>query len=800
MIGPELPSPPSPPPEVLLSATAEVCKPREVGLVAENPVGFSPVTGKQTLQVKSTPPLAFTYNVEFEMANCPEGRANPAMLLTEFVKALVKMDSTSSVLSKATNVVINKNTKFPRGKKGDQSALETFVSKYIDGLRVTRKGSTMKGRVTLRTLCEFSAMKKNKDVCDFLTGEWSGRSNSKVNLLLHKLAAPIRHQVGFLLNTDTRHDLVLTLHERISDWLQTKEEPVLPEFQVEVHKIFRGNYSTQVYRILSARKHAVKLNTALSTLFPSPTAALSYIPSKLWGSLPPEHRDNFFHAHRSFQQEHTTFLLRGVLDAYAVIKETPASEVTLSVLDWLKGVKTMSGEPMFVRVEAPGSSHAVELVAQLKHHPEAKVWLAKALKQIGQRATDESFSRIFTNPVKVRKLMLDTPKPLGGSVNVHLASSTALGEEAAHLTRFISFSTKMPKVSPPTNANNTSAAARSKQRRVKAAKFVFSLDAASVSDGSLNGAMPRPRRRSRKKKTQTSEHPKTVRSPLGSHPPITTASRNPVRADLSDAMDSGPDDATSLTSGRTTKSYASVAATVSSSDTPTRSLGSVHGTTAQSAPGKAFVNADRKSNHSSCELREIAALKREVAMLKEQVAKLTLAVVAATAAPLPAAPAPPLSPPRNVVSSESAVVDSDGYTMVPLLDASPRRPGTKLGIPPSPSHSIEQGPSAKKSRHSKTISIETPTVLQATPEGPIEMDDESAVEEYADDDDDVDDLATFQHHSWSNRFDPLSDSIIEDDECDEVEPDSVESASSKMDSLQLNSDPRALLSEPGTEL
>jgi hypothetical protein len=227
-------------------------------------------------QQQQTKAQFFTYALDFEMVNCVAGAANGVQFLLEFLRALAKMEIDSSVLlsnSTSEDQKIDATTNFPAVQSTDQSILKAFVFKYIGGLRLTRK-SSMQGKITVRTRFKFAALNKNKDVREFLQGEWSERKNTRVRLLLHSLDCTIRHQVGFFLNTITRYGMVQSLSQRIGggwfeDWKEVLSKD-FPPFQVEVQTIYCDKAPANYYRILTAKEDVETVAQALLKLFPQP--------------------------------------------------------------------------------------------------------------------------------------------------------------------------------------------------------------------------------------------------------------------------------------------------------------------------------------------------------------------------------------------------------------------------------------------------------------------------------------------------------------------------------------------------
>jgi hypothetical protein len=121
---------------------------------AETPVVPSPEMDKSTplnTQKKQSP--FFRYDVDFDVTNCTDA----AQLLSEFLRALIKMDKDSSILlSKSTSEdqKLDATTLFPAATSKDSSRLMAFVKRYILGLR--RIGtSSLKGIIRVYTHFKF---------------------------------------------------------------------------------------------------------------------------------------------------------------------------------------------------------------------------------------------------------------------------------------------------------------------------------------------------------------------------------------------------------------------------------------------------------------------------------------------------------------------------------------------------------------------------------------------------------------------------------------------------------------------
>jgi hypothetical protein len=256
---------------------------------AENPIVPSPAMDKPT--PSSTPndkaPF-FRYDVDFVVTNCKDA----AQLLSEFLRALIKMDKDSSVLlsnSTSEDQQIDATTIFPAGNSKDPSKLAAFVQRYIGDLRPSKSSqSSMLGRIRVRTHFKFAALNQNKDVIVFLRGEWSGSKGTRVRLRLNTLGC-IRYPVGFLLNTVTRHDMVESLFQRITGWLDNSKEVSskdFPPFQVEVLTMYREKAAANYYQILTVSKGDVEtVAQALLKHFPKPSEEISFVPSTTWGAV-----------------------------------------------------------------------------------------------------------------------------------------------------------------------------------------------------------------------------------------------------------------------------------------------------------------------------------------------------------------------------------------------------------------------------------------------------------------------------------------------------------------------------------
>jgi hypothetical protein len=305
MTSPKLTSPPSEPPDSLPSPSVETSETQYVDPGGKNSVISSPEMGKSTFSAKKTSqqPL-YTYDIDVEVANCADGAANGAQLLSEIVCALTKMNKNSSVLllnSKSDNNKIDGDTKFPT----KSSELKIFVNRYIGGLRLTPKFS-MKGKITVRTSCKFSALKKSKSVQTFLKGAWSGSKSTPVSFLLHKLKCSARHQVGLFLNTIVRHDLVQSMTQRIRSWFDSVKN--FPPIQVEITAMYHGKKKAEYLRIMAAEKDVKVVEKALLQLLPVPSAKMSFISSTTWGELTPAEKLHFHDTHLRFQEFHSSLV------------------------------------------------------------------------------------------------------------------------------------------------------------------------------------------------------------------------------------------------------------------------------------------------------------------------------------------------------------------------------------------------------------------------------------------------------------------------------------------------------------
>jgi hypothetical protein len=118
--------------------------------------------------------------------------------------------------------------------------------------------------ITVRTRFKFDALIRNKEVGLFLNGKWSGRSNSRVNFLLHSLDSNIRTPVGLFMNNKARVDRVLSFSHRLRGMVENKKEDkgnevssetTFPQFQIEARTMHRSAGVTTFYWIMAAKKH-----------------------------------------------------------------------------------------------------------------------------------------------------------------------------------------------------------------------------------------------------------------------------------------------------------------------------------------------------------------------------------------------------------------------------------------------------------------------------------------------------------------------------------------------------------------
>jgi hypothetical protein len=608
---------------------------------AENPVVPCPETDNRTpKRSQPTKQQYNTYCVEFEMKNCGNGAGNGAQFLLEFRNALIKMEQDASILlpnSNSEDQKIDATTNFHDKEGKDPSiTLKAFVSKYIGGLTITKNKESMKGKIRVRTRCKFAALKQNQHVRKFLQGEWSGRDNdSRVVLLEHLLDCNTRHVAGLFLNTDTRYDLVSSFSQRIGSWFETWKGSTsndVPQYQVDVHTMYRGQYPANYYRLLTAKKDVTTVAKAMSTIFPEPSATMSFVSSTTWECLPSDRKSYYHNMHLQFQRLHSSFLLRGVKDSSVEIAMDLKSDERISVFQWMKSL-TLSGEstePLFTIIEPHLPSGNVEMLSTTANEAEAKKWLSVALVEIGQRANASDFEEIFQKPESVRnklKSLEDPIKPTAttrafqakiGSGKARSAHASAQGEDLA-LNAYLAYDTSQELLIPGNKKRiGNKKTAGENYRGQKKSKLVFHLVAAAPGEPSSHDApslggpsKKKPPKKQKKKKKDQAVNPQNESSSQEKLASLPIAPSKTVSVVAEKAMDSGEDDDSTTTSVMSNRSYASVAGPEVSSSVTLPTPTAVDKAT--DIPSSVTVSRELSSIRS-----ENAALKRENAALKKQ--------------------------------------------------------------------------------------------------------------------------------------------------------------------------------------
>jgi hypothetical protein len=684
--------------------------------------------------------------LDCEQTNCEADKANPVVFVHALFKAIVKVDPSSSIVAHSSSAVLDKETNFSKCTTSDASELHTFISQFYDGLRVTQDNSMMM-RIKVRTNCTFLELIRHTDISTFRHGAWSGRKTSRVIVYLHSLPAAVRFQAGVFYNTDTRSDLAESMGQQINGWAAPGS---LPLFQLEVQELWRSDKRILVYRVMTARGDVAKFNEAILPLFPTHTEHLSYLPQKAWGELNSSEKTALLLSQFDFQEEHSTLLFHGVKDASAEITVEPNSTESLSVRQWLMSLKHGSTQ-LFVRVSSPGPSAPIELVSTIANCRAAKRWLSTALLQVGLRAAPASFSQIFTNPAKARKLLQSSNRPNSTSATTSASPDqdgsacssgrSATGVEDVLLHSYVSFA-RSPQKHRPSNRD----AVRPPRRDRHHSGFVYELNAASVSGSLPSGTNPVPTataKSPKKRKPRPTRKTKPTPTPPSapSAPPPAEFNSPASPASATDGMDSGKDDAASTLSKKSKSSYASVTATTAP----------LPATASNSADSEKVIAALKKENANFKKKNESS--QKMIAELRQQLKQ--SARTARSPSPVPAA------------------VDPKGFYLVSTKSPSPRRSITTTH---SPTPTRESGPVTKKSRTREAEICETSISSHGSVVDPSVADDEVSIATPPQT------VSIAAPTSTSNRFDALADSVDEDVE-DPVDP--VDQITAPLNSMAL---------------
>jgi hypothetical protein len=548
----------------------------EVVAVTQPDKGGKNLAVSAPVKDKGTPTTSVqVLTVEFDLKLIDEADANCAEFLINLLKAVQESDPKAGLLpvqSSSKCALLRSQADFP----ANLSRTEAFVKQYIgsscvrgDQTSSSIQGKSMRGKIRIQTQCKLSTLKNKRAV---------QKLNGKNQLVLHRHTLPcgIRKQVGFLLNTITRHDLAELLQARL------RNLGLLTELQIEVVTIFCDRAPVKLYRVMASSKADVEsIRTTLLQFYPELHAKnMIFFPSDFWTKLDSKQKNGYLRLHAQFQDHHSGLLLRGIKNSEMRISSSDilSSNNDESIHQMVKNRKCANGiDFLFTHVD-PSVNDLMELQCSKDHEAEAKKWLADALPFIYKRAVFSDVAKIFCDPVKVLAKMESKAPPAStprGDTPFRAPQAVSTKLVDPLLDRYLKFDTSLdpiklvkfkkvkPKKSPP---------AAPKRIRIvfTLGKTANAASAASASTDRVKRPPPAPAIKTQKRRKRKKTKKSTVSSVLTALPMQDTTVASSLNARIGDSSsvptktDEGSKDSDTIESGNLTadsnRSWAAVAA------------------------------------------------------------------------------------------------------------------------------------------------------------------------------------------------------------------------------------------------